>query len=92
MNSETSHKNIESLLTKLLTNYTLFFSKDGLLNSEGRKLFELIARLIIAENPERKGLIVKVRKNPTLENVIKVAVMYMDEELVNALVRGGDPL
>ncbi|MEM0453198.1 MAG: hypothetical protein QXO98_00865 [Sulfolobales archaeon] len=81
------YNDIKQLFNKLLTNYVIFFSKDGVLNSEGRKLFELIARNIIRENPERKKLIVKIRKNPTLENIVKLATLYMDDDYINYLIR-----
>ncbi len=87
MSSRHLDKEIRSLLTKLLTGYRTYFDKTGLLNSEGRKLFEGVARLVVREHPERKEIISKARRNPTLENIIKVAVMYVDEGEVYELLR-----
>lgn len=86
MKLEFTDKEVKSLLAKLLTNYRLFFSKDGMLNSEGRKLFENIARIVIREHPERKELISRVRKKPTIENIIKVATIYVSEDEVYELL------
>lgn len=86
MKLEPADKEVKSLLTKLLTNYRLFFSKDGVLNSEGRKLFENIARTIIREHPERKEMISRVRKKPTIDNIIKVATIYVSEDEVYELL------
>jgi len=83
---EPADKELKSLITKLLTNYRLFFSKDGVLNSEGRKLFENIARIVLREHPERKEIISKVRKKPTIDNIIKVATIYVDEDEVYELL------
>lgn len=79
MNSRPLDKDVKSLLTKLLINYRTYFTKDGMLNSEGRKLFECIARLIIRERSEYKELISKIRKNPTLRNIFQVVTLYMEE-------------
>ncbi len=79
-------RDVKSLLTKLLINHRAFFSKEGVLNSEGRKLFERIARLIVREHPERKEVISKTRKNPTLRSVFQIATMFMEEDEVYELL------
>lgn len=44
----------------------------GVLNSEGRKVLELIVKCTIKEHPELKRLFWRVRRNPTRENVVKL--------------------
>lgn len=57
-----------------------------MLNSDGRKLFECIIRLIMREHPEYKELISKARKDPTLRNIIQIAALYMEESEVYELL------
>jgi len=80
------NKDLRSLMWKLLLNYTKFFSKDNVLNSDGRRLLEEIIRLLMYEHPEYKALARKVRKNPTLRNVIKLAELFMDPQEVRELL------
>lgn len=84
-----SERDLEYLVVKLLLGYKLYFDRDGVLNSEGRKLFEEIARLLVYEHPEFKPLVKKTRKNPTLSNVVKVAETLVDPERVRELVEAG---
>ncbi|OYT51169.1 MAG: hypothetical protein B6U76_11490 [Desulfurococcales archaeon ex4484_217_2] len=53
-----------------LEGYRRFFSKD-VLNSEGRKRVEKIAKLTIEKCKRTKTYLVKVRKEPTYANVMK---------------------
>jgi len=53
-----------------LLNYEKYYSND-VLNSEGRKIFEQIARICIICNFPMKSMIGKVRRKPTYENVLK---------------------
>jgi hypothetical protein len=78
---------MESLMIKLLSNYPKYFSKDGVLNSDGRRLFEEIVKPLIKECPELKGVVRKARKNPTLENVFRVAERFMDREALESIVK-----
>ena len=80
MNKENNIKDIRRLLSKILTNYTEFFDKNGTLNSEGRKILEETIRLILNTNPEYRNIIYRVRRKPTLENIIKIAVKYIPED------------
>ncbi len=64
---------VKSLVEKLITNRKEFFDKTNTLNSDGRRLLNKIIKLVLAEYPELRKLASKTRKNPTLENVIKLA-------------------
>jgi len=57
---------------KLVESYSLYFSHD-VLNSEGRKVFEKFVRAFLEVYPEHKPMVVRVRKEPTLKNVLKLA-------------------
>jgi hypothetical protein len=61
-----------ALFKKLVENYSMYFSND-VLNSEGRKIFEKFVRAFLEVFPEHKPMIVKVRKEPTLKNVLKIS-------------------
>ncbi len=63
---------IEPYIKQLLTNYQYYFSKDLVLNSEGRKLLNIIARIVMSKCKELSSTIKKLRKNPTLDNVLKL--------------------
>ena len=63
---------VKNLMKILLQNASSYFSHDCL-NSEGRKLFEEMARMLVYEHPEYKPIIQKTRRNPTFANVLKVA-------------------
>jgi len=75
------------LAKKLALGYRLYFSGDAL-NSEGRKLFEEMARMLIYEHPELKNVVRKARRNPTFGNVLKVLERVLGEE-AEKLVREG---
>jgi len=59
---------------KGLEGYMKFFSKD-VLNSEGRKRIEKIAKLTINKCKQTKPYLTRVRKKPTYANVMK----YLEE-------------
>ena len=59
---------IKSLLKILLSRDYKYFS-NGILNSDGRRLFEKIIKLLMQLNPKYKKRIKKLRKNPTIENI-----------------------
>jgi len=80
------NKDLKNLMRKLLLNYTKFFSKDNVLNSDGRKLLEEIIRLLMYEHPEYRSLVRKVRKNPTLRNIIRLAELLMDPQEIRELL------
>ena len=74
-------KELQALLNDLLE--SKYYSR-GYLNSEGRKVFERIARIILSTHPELKPLINKIRKNPSLENIVKFTQRL--EELIENMV------
>lgn len=78
-----------SLIRKLLTEYKEYFSKDGILNSDGRKLLEDIIKPTVRRYPHTKAIARKVRKEPTIENVLKLARLYLSDEDVNAALYDG---
>ncbi len=80
---------ITSLLIKLLSHYGCFFSIHGTLNSDGRKLLEDIVRPLLRRRPELKGVVTKVRKEPTIDHVIRLAEEFMSREEATGLVRKG---
>ncbi len=72
------------LARKLAGGYMVYFSR-GVLNSEGRKVFEELARMLIDEHPELKKIVTRARRNPTLENVARVLERVLGEEVSNLL-------
>jgi hypothetical protein len=69
---------VKNLLVKLIANYRVYFSND-VLNSEGRKVFEEMARMLIHEHPEHKPIIQKARRNSSLNNILKVARIVLGD-------------
>jgi hypothetical protein len=74
------------LARKLAEGYLVYFSR-GVLNSEGRKIFEEMARMLIDEHPELKKIVTRARRNPTLENVVRVLERVLGEE-TSTLLKG----
>jgi hypothetical protein len=87
LSKENNIKVIKALLSKLLINYREFFDKNGILNSEGRKMLEEVIRLILNINPEYRNMIYRVRREPTLENVVRIASKYIPEEDIYELIQ-----
>jgi hypothetical protein len=87
LSKENNIKVIKALLSKLLINYREFFDKNGILNSEGRKVLEEVIRLILNTNPEYRNMIYRVRREPTLENVVRIASKYIPEEDIYELIQ-----
>ncbi|MEM1546020.1 MAG: hypothetical protein QXY40_11345 [Candidatus Methanomethylicia archaeon] len=80
---------VRNLLRKLLLNYRGYFSND-VLNSEGRKVFEEMARMLIHEHPEHKPIIQKARRNPSLKNILKIARIVLDEDIEDIIKQVDD--
>jgi len=78
-------RDVKNLLRKLIKGYFKYFSMDKL-NSDGRKIFEEMARMLIYEHPEYKSLITKARHDPTLDNVMKIARLVLGEEANHLLI------
>ncbi len=72
-------------MRKLLRGYRLYFSR-GVLNSDGRRLFEEFARFLVYEHPEYKGLVSRARRDPSLENVVRVAEIVLDREEIDEIL------
>ena len=70
---------VKNLMRKILEGYTLYFSND-ILNTEGRKIFEEMARMLIDEHPELKPMVKRIRRNSCLRNVIKLARLILGEQ------------
>ncbi|KSW11498.1 hypothetical protein CF15_01230 [Pyrodictium occultum] len=60
------------LLEALLRGYPSYFHREEL-NSDGRRLFERLARVLQEANPGLRRLVHRVRRSPTLENVLRLA-------------------
>ncbi len=56
----------------------------GVLNSEGRTLLNLIARIAASNHLGFRGVIAKVRRNPTYDNVSKLVGLL--REIISASV------
>lgn len=69
-------KDVEALLRKLLLGYRQYFHSD-VLNSDGRKLFEEILRMIVHEHPELRRSIYRLRRAPTIDSVLKLAKIVL---------------
>lgn len=80
-------KDIVYLMRKLLLGYNKFFHND-VLNSDGRKVFETIAKILLYEHPEYKKIIYKVRRNPDLQNVMKIAELVLGNNAYELLSIG----
>ncbi|ABN69511.1 hypothetical protein Smar_0399 [Staphylothermus marinus F1] len=64
-------RDIGFLFRKLIINYYRFFHGDYV-NSDGRRLLEEILRMIMYEHPEYKRRIYKIRRDPSLYNILKL--------------------
>ncbi|ALL00262.1 hypothetical protein Pyrde_0212 [Pyrodictium delaneyi] len=60
------------LIEALLKGYSKYFSND-VLNSDGRRLLERLVRLLLETNPGLRRLVYRVRRNPTLEMILRLA-------------------
>lgn len=57
-----------------------------MLNSDGRRLFEEFARMLVYEHPEYKPLVSKARRDPSLENILRVAELVITREEARELI------
>jgi len=80
---------VTSLFRKLFLGYGKYFSKYGLLNSDGRRLLNEIVKPILKQNPQAKPLIKEVRKEPTLENLRKLSELYIEASISDELINEG---
>jgi len=77
-------KDIGYLLKKLLLGYRIYFHND-VLNSDGRRILEEILRMLMYEHPECRKLIYKIRRNPDLENILKLGELVLGKEVYELL-------
>ena len=78
-------RDVKALLKKLLLGKESYFSK-GRLNSEGRKVFEEAARMLIYEHPHYKAIVKRARRTGGLEDVLKIAKLVLGEEESRVLI------
>ncbi len=71
---------IKYLFRKLIINYKLFFHGDYV-NSDGRRLLEELLRMIIYEHPEFRRRVYRVRRDPSIYNILKLV-----EDIVGPIV------
>lgn len=66
------------LLEVLLRNPWDFFDKNDCLNSDGRRLFETLLRLLLDEHHRYRKLARETRKQPCLENILRLSRIFYD--------------
>jgi len=76
---------VSRLLAELLENVEKYFDKNLTLNSEGRKILEKVIAILMNSSFDFKRLVKKVRKEPTLENIVKLAETILGSEVANHL-------
>ncbi len=86
MRRDKREQHIAGLLEKLLVYNTRYFSR-GYLNSDGRRILEEAIKHILEKHPEKKKLVARVRRNPSLENVLRLAEEFLGEEAHRILER-----
>jgi hypothetical protein len=59
------------------------------LNSDGRRLLEEILKPTVRRYLYLNGIARKVRREPTLENILKLASIFMDDDEAEELIREG---
>ncbi len=89
INDERFREWMRSLIAKMLLGFSKYFSKNCVLNSDGRRLLEEILKPTVRRYPHLKGIARKVRREPTLENILKLASIFMDYDEARELVREG---
>jgi len=76
---------IAPLLEKLVLGREEYFSR-GRLNTEGRKVFEEAARMIVYEHPYYKGYVTRARRSGSEEDVFRVAELVLGKARLRALL------
>ncbi len=66
------------LLEALLRESQRFFDKNDCLNSDGKRLFETIVRMLLGDHSEYNKLVKQARRHPCLEKVLRVASVFYD--------------
>jgi predicted ABC-class ATPase len=78
-------RDIVYLTRKILLNRNIYFSNDQM-NSEGRKIFEELSRMIIDEHPYLKNQVKKTRKRGDLLSFIKLSEIILGEKEVQEIL------
>ena|GEM_PF-939022 len=80
---------VYSVLRKLLTERGRYFDKREVLNSDGRKLLEEALKKLVRYDPGRKRLVRRVRREPSYEEVLRLAQHLLGDECAEELVELG---
>jgi len=78
-------RDVKALARKLIIHRYDYFSGDRL-NSEGRKVFEEMARMLVFEHPYYKKRVKEVRRRGDFESFIKLAELILGEAETKSLV------
>ncbi|MEM1541462.1 MAG: hypothetical protein QW101_01310 [Ignisphaera sp.] len=65
-------KEVDILIDELVNNKEKYFDKNLVLNSEGRKLFSRIAKILMVLYPELRRTLSNYRSTPTFEGINKL--------------------
>jgi len=87
MNNDDEHicRDIKHLIAKLLYERRLYFDKNCYLNSEGMKILIEISRLINRCLPHYRNRIRYIIRNPSIDNIAKLAEDLYGSELIEGL-------
>ncbi|RLE59079.1 MAG: hypothetical protein DRJ35_06560 [Thermoprotei archaeon] len=78
-------RDIQALLRKLILRREEYFSNDKL-NTEGRKIFEETARMLIHEHPYFKPIVKRARRTGSLKDVLRIAELVLGRREVKKLI------
>jgi hypothetical protein len=56
----------------LLRNSSRYFDRYDVLNSDGRRLLHLITKALLEDAPWLRSLVARVRREPTLANIVRL--------------------
>ena len=65
------------IIEEILTNREIYFDKNLVLNSEGRKLLEKAIEILMKNNFKHVKTLREARKNPSIENIEKIANLLL---------------
>ncbi|MEM0005328.1 MAG: hypothetical protein QXJ56_03130 [Ignisphaera sp.] len=77
---------VKNLIRRLLESIPLYFDRNLTLNSDGRRLLSQLLRYLLYEHQEYRYLAREIRKNPTIENVIKLARIILSSDEINKIL------
>lgn len=83
-------KEMNALISKLLTNVDTYFDSNLVLNSEGMKVLSKLVKILIQFYPEFKPLVTKVRNNPSYESLLNLISKIREIENYNFVYTAGD--